>query len=403
MSLTARGLLAMLLALPAAGAQVGGTSAPRREVGGQMPPIVTKVVGVVMGAFANPVHLVIGGVAPGSGFGAGIGFDTPSDKPWTFEAKAIGTVRRYWALSAEAGYGTSRTRVDFYGRRRDMPQLAFYGLGNDSRKEDRTSFGMRETVAGALASARVAPWVTLGARAEENWTNLGAGRPGEFPSIGAQFAPADVPGLAGRGKYARYEASVDVRVPAALGKAFYQGARYRVAYAYFDDQVSNQFSFSRLDVEAQQRFTMPIPQHILTLHGWASFSTADGGQSVPFYLQRTLGGKSFVRSVHDNIIGSDGSRGTLRGFSELRFRDRNVLLLQAEYRVPVWGLIDATVYADAGKVAYHRSDLDFTGLKHNFGLSVSAMGGDVAAARVDLAFGGEGTRLFFTIGFGVTQ
>ena len=393
----------MLLALPPAGAQVGGTSAPRREVAGQLPPIVTKVAGAVIGAFGKPVHPVIGGVAPGSGFGAGIGVGSPSNKPWRLEAKAVGTQRRYWALSAGAGYGTSRTRVDVYGRRRDMPQLAFYGLGNDSRAEDRTSFGMRETVAGALAMARLAPWVTIGLRAEENRTKLGAGRPGEFPSIDARYAAADVPGITGRGKYARYEASVDVRVPAALGKAFYQGARYRVAYAYFDDQLADEFSFTRVDVEAQQRFTMPIPQHVLTLHAWASSSIADRGQAVPFYLQRTLGGKSFVRSVHDNIIGSDGSRGTLRGYSELRFRDLSTLLLQAEYRIPVWGLLDATVYADAGKVARSRSDLDLTGLKHNFGLSVSAMKGDVTAARVDLAFGGEGTRLFFTIGFGATQ
>ena len=125
----------------------------------------------------------------------------------------------------------------------------------------------------------------------------------------------------------------------------------------------------------------------------------DAGQDVPFFLQPTLGGKSEIGSIHDDRLGSDGTDATLRGYRDLRFRDRNLLLVQAEYRVPLWGPIDATAFADAGKVAPSRSELDFTDLRRDVGFSLSIMKGWEPWARMDVAFGsGEGVRVFFSLG-----
>jgi hypothetical protein len=97
--------------------------------------------------------------------------------------------------------------------------------------------------------------------------------------------------------------------------------------------------------------------------------------------------------------GPDGTEATLRGFRNLRFRDRDLLLMQAEYRLPVWGPVEATVFADAGKVAGQRSDLDLTDLRRDFGFSASMMQKWSTVARVDVGFGsGEGARVFFTFG-----
>ena len=95
-----------------------------------------------------------------------------------------------------------------------------------------------------------------------------------------------------------------------------------------------------------------------------------------------------VRSVGEDLIGSDGSRATLRGFDNYRFRDLNLMLLQAEYRVPAWGPIDASVFVDAGKVAVRRADLNFTGLERDYGFAVSLMRGPNTVARTEFGFGG---------------
>jgi outer membrane translocation and assembly module TamA len=166
----------------------------------------------------------------------------------------------------------------------------------------------------------------------------------------------------------------------------------------YSDRELDRFSFRRLDVEAQQRFALFGPLRRLTLHGWLSTTDTDAGDDVPFYLQQTLGGKWNLLGVHEELIGSDGSQATLRGFRNFRFRDRHLLLLQAEYRIPVWGPLDATVFAETGKVTSRREDLDLTGLKRSVGFSLSVMRGPATAARVDVGFGGgEGVQVFLTL------
>jgi len=63
------------------------------------------------------------------------------------------------------------------------------------------------------------------------------------------------------------------------------------------------------------------------------------------------------------------------------------------------GPIDATVFADAGKVTPTRDELDLNDLRKDVGFSLSVMKGWATAARVDVGFGsGEGTRVFVSLG-----
>ena len=62
-----------------------------------------------------------------------------------------------------------------------------------------------------------------------------------------------------------------------------------------------------------------------------TFNKSD--QQIPFFMLPSVGGGS-----------------TLRGFSSWRFRDRNSLLLQAEWRIMVNRFLDTAVFYDAGKV-----------------------------------------------------
>lgn len=347
--------------------------------------------------FDRPLHPVISGVGPGGGWGAGLGYDAPGRGPWDFSAKAVYTTNSYWLAEAIAGYKDRRSQFEFFGRGREMGRLDYYGLGPGSNLFDRTSYKFRDPVVGAHGKYRLTPWLALGGRVEEMWPYASSGD--RSPSVASRFFPTFAPGLFSPHRYGRYQGSVDIHLPAAAGDAFYQGTKSRVTYAIYDQQNDEQFNFSRLDLEAQQTFAGFGAHHRLTLSGWAVTTMTDAGQVVPFSLQPTLGGKSEIRSVHEDRLGSDGTDATLRGYRNLRFRDRNLLLLQAEYRVPLWGPIDATVFADAGKVAPTRSDLDFTDLRKDAGFSLSIMKGWSTWARVDVGFGsGEGTRVFFTLG-----
>lgn len=85
--------------------------------------------------------------------------------------------------------------------------------------------------------------------------------------------------------------------------------------------------------------------------------SAASGSRVPFYLPQTLGGVGGVRSFNDEILGSDATKATLRGFRDLRFRGTKLMLLQAEYRLKIAGPIDATLFVDAGTVSARPADL----------------------------------------------
>ena len=103
---------------------------------------------------------------------------------------------------------------------------------------------------------------------------------------------------------------------------------------------------------------------------------------MPFYLQRTLGGPD-----------------DLRGFRRFRFRDRNILLLQAEYRWEIFTAVDGAIFYDAGKVASRREDLDSAGsrigLRHR--LPLRHLNG--VFLRVEGAFGSsEGKHFVFRFG-----
>jgi hypothetical protein len=351
----------------------------------------------IQNIFGRPLHPVISGVGPGGGWGAGVGYDAPGKGPLYFNAKAVYTLNNYWLAQAVTGYEVRRSHVEVFARAREMRQLDYFGTGPSSNLFERTSYSYRDPVVGGFGDVRVMPWLTVGGRVEEIWPYARAGR--RLPTIEQRFFPTGAVGLFDQPLFGRYQGSVDLQLPAPAEPSFYQGTRTRVTYAVYDDQDQERYNFRRLDVEAKQFFGGFKPHHRLTLSGWMSTLTTRAGQEIPFYLQPTLGGKSEIRSVHDDRLGSDGTQATLRGYRNLRFTDRNLLLLQAEYRVPLWGPIDATVFADAGKVAPQRSDLDLTDLRRDVGFSLSIMKGWSTWARMDVGFGsGEGPRIFFSLG-----
>jgi hypothetical protein len=398
MSLATSASAAVMLLVAASSTNAQEVSAASPETrGAKLREKIEHTVIALRNVFEKPLHPLVSGVAPGGGIGAGLGYESPGRGPWEASARAIYTMNNYWLGEGTLGFKHRRGQFEAFGRAREMRRLDYFGSGAGSNLFNRTSYSYRDPVIGAHGGFRVTPWLMLGGRVEQIWPYARSGR--RLPSVEQVFFPDDAPGLFSQPRFGRYQGSVEAHIPAGVGDAFYQGSRVRTTYAIYDDQTLNLFNFTRLDLEAQQTFSGFGAYHRLTLSGWVSTSMTDAGQEVPFYLQRTLGGKSEIRSVHEHRLGSDGTEATLRGFRNLRFRDRHLLLMQAEYRVPVWGPFEATVFADAGKVAGVRSDLDLTDVRRDFGFSLSLMEKWSTGARVDVGFGsGEGTRVFFTLG-----
>ncbi|HEV8365551.1 MAG TPA: hypothetical protein VGQ52_18675 [Gemmatimonadaceae bacterium] len=361
--------------------------------------IIDRTGDFLIGLFERPLRPDFATVVPGSGIGAGLTLSARCGTGWCVDANGVVTVRRYWDAQGTLSYRTPTARVAAYVARRHMPKLDFFGLGSASAEADRTVFRLEDRLVGLQAEQRLSSWLALSARAEQLWPTVGSGRSSDLPSLDALFDEADAPGLTQQPNFARYEASLLVDIPAGRSQALNQGGEIRAAYQFYADRDLDRYSFRRFDLEVRQRFGLLGPLRRLTLHGRLSSTAASSGNRVPFYLMPTLGGLDLPLGPGDQTIGSDGTLATLRGFTNYRFRDRHLLLLQAEYRIPVWGPIDLSIFGDAGKVASSRDDLDLDGLRRDMGAGLSIMRGPDTAVRFDVGFGGgEGARLFLTVG-----
>jgi outer membrane translocation and assembly module TamA len=120
---------------------------------------------------------------------------------------------------------------------------------------------------------------------------------------------------------------------------------------------------------------------VLSLRAHAETTYSKDGEEIPFFMLPSLGGGS-----------------TLRGFGSWRFRDRNSLLLQGEWRIMANRFFDTALFYDTGKVAARTSDLDFHGMSHDVGVGFRFHSPDATMLRVEVAQSEEGTRVVFAAG-----
>lgn len=358
----------------------------------------------VLDSFNRPLHPILGSVAPGGGLAVGIGYDTPRSQDWFHNAGARITLSGYWALDAETGRQTQKSHLGVFGSMREMTDLDFFGVGPDSTREARSTYRLRESSFGTRGWVHLRPDVRVGGIAQIYSPALGSGSDRPF-SIENMFAPAEVPGFAADPLFTRYRGYVEVTHPTLADPAHPDAtyrrdqAKYQLAVESVRDHDGGRFSFHRVEVEAREQFAGVKPGQRLTLH--ALLGATNQSAVVPYYLQYTLGGNS-LSAFRPDTIGSDGTKATLRSFENYRFRDRDLLVMQAEYRIPLRKAVDATVFYDAGQVAGRIPDL-FKHIKQGAGFSVSYMHAGAALIRLDVGHGGgEGLHMFWSFaGFGL--
>ena len=392
-------LLALLLAPQVASAQDTSASA---DGFGDLPVPAWAVA--VIDSFSKPLHPVIGGVASGGGVGVGLGYESPQNQKWYSDAEAMVTVRRNWLLEGQVGRQsrTGAARIGVFGGIRDMNRIDYFGIGPHTVFNDRTGFRLRETTVGTKGWIRPAAAVRLGGSASIYKPALGVDANPAVPFITDIFPAATVPGFSIDSTFSRYRGVAELTYPLANAGEIdgASGNRYRGAYQLaveaFREHGSRRHDFHRWELESQQRFPGLRPAHRLTLHGF--LATTNRGSDVPFYMLYTLGGSGGLKAFRSDLLGSDDTRATLRGFRNYRFRDRNVFLAQAEYRIPIVNTVHATVFVDTGQVAPTSAET-FKDLHTSTGFSLSYVRKGKTLGRMDVGFGGgEGVQLFWSFG-----
>jgi hypothetical protein len=99
-------------------------------------------------------------------------------------------------------------------------------------------------------------------------------------------------------------------------------------------------------------------------------------------------------------MGMLGGSKKMRGFYEGRYRDNNLVLLQAEYRRKIFWWLGFTVFASAGEVAHRADAFSSRFIRYTYGSGLRLTFDDAQRLhlRIDAAAGDGKVRGYFTIG-----
>ena len=317
----------------------------------------------------RPAYPFIGSVFAGGGVAFGPGYRARFGDSGRFDMHAAWSVKNYKAADATLALpGLASGRVTMIARAnwRDAPDVAFYGAGNESRKDDRTGFSYRTTTAGVASRVQVAGPLAIGGGLDA--TRIDAG-----PARGSAVAAAQPTYVT-----SRVFAEVDSRTAARYTR---RGSLYRLEWSDHRQANAGPYTFGRVDAEVQHFVPILRERWVIALRALASSTMTAAGNDVPYFLLPDLGGSH-----------------TLRGYSAWRFRDRNRLLMTGEYRWTAGPFVDMSVFLDAGKVASRAADLDLSGLKKVYGIGLSLHTLTSTVTRIEIARTPEGSSLGFSFG-----
>ena len=313
------------------------------------------------------------------------------------------------------------TVITLYAQTISLNKLFYFGLGNNSTLADQSAFGLTETVAGVSA---IKPVYELNALRPLNISLLGEmngrfvglrGNSNEsIPSIETRYSDATAPGLLSQPAMVQFGEGIRLQ-PNLWGRL---QLNYLGGFQQFAASSDSHHSFMRWTTDLNHTVSLyghtqtgivssedhgpdecakldekcPPVSYSRNLNGsvgvriMISESLASSGNTVPFYLQPTLGGSDL------------NGTSTLASFQDYRFRAPNFLLLRESLEHSIWGPLGIGFTADQGKVGIARNEIGFDQLKHSFAAGLTLRAGGFPLVSLMFAWGGgEGQHNIFNL------
>jgi outer membrane protein assembly factor BamA len=152
------------------------------------------------------------------------------------------------------------------------------------------------------------------------------------------------------------------------------GSYLEASYVDYANVIQNKHMFTSLHLDARKYFTF---KNRLVWNGNIYFSFNDG--EVPFRMLPEIGGARF-----------------LRGYYRGRFRDNNMILVQQEFRMPVYKFIGVAAFAGVGSVSKKLPELVTNKIHTSYGLGlrICINKKENTNIRIDYGFGEDSHGLY---------
>lgn len=290
--------------------------------------------------------------------------------PDTYEAEAT------YRVPTPVGPGTHfRLRANFFSD----PESEFYLGGNDSGFNLDESFYQRDQldVRASLSAAPSdrGPYGRVELLYEHVETSRGEGLRGD------RLARAQPAGL---GTVDLLTSRVALALDRTVGRPRTDsGTEVLLRLDYTHDLTSDRYRYGRYVLEVRQYLPVGIfpDSRRLVLRGrLEQTEPLFDGEAVPFYQRPSLGGQNLVRGFRFNRFQEDGS-----------------LVVNAEYRYPIWSNFDALLFVDAGQVFPTLSTVTVDRLNWSYGGGLHMLNQNGLSFRFEVAGGTEGIRTILTV------
>jgi hypothetical protein len=155
------------------------------------------------------------------------------------------------------------------------------------------------------------------------------------------------------------------------------GSFYQLTTLFSRSTFGSDYSYNDIQVDTRNFFT-PFSDHVVAVQGFGEF--IDG--SPPFQSYAKFGGQNLMRGYFDG-----------------RYRDKNSVSVQAEYRIPVWWRFAVVGFAGVAQVADRISNfaIDRFWFAGGLGLRFAWNPEEKINVRIDYGAGNNSSGLYFTI------
>ena len=316
----------------------------------------------------------------GGGFTLGAGYMSHVGSYNTLDIRGSLTPSGYKRIEAEflaPRLLNRRAVLSLLGGWREATEVGYYGLGTSNATSDRANYGFKQPYGVATLTVRPVRRHVLiqGSVDASEWQQTPGS--GSAPSVDEVYTPETLTGLGSTITYFHSRATIGLDSRPSPGYAR-RGSFLGVTVHDFTDR-NDAYGFTQVEYEAIQHVPLVREAWVLSFHGRVATTATKGSQEIPFFMLPAIGGGS-----------------SLRGFSSWRFRDRNSLELQAEWRAIVNRYIDLALFYDTGKVTAHTTDINLENLKNDVGIGFRFHGPVTTPLRLELAKGNEGLSLIFS-------
>jgi len=323
----------------------------------------------------------MGGLITGSGFAVGPEYyrrDLLQDQ-LTIRASARASIQKFYLMDTEFDLprlAGDHVFVNLYAVHRNYPHIDYYGPGPNSAKSGRTSWGLEDTSFQLKPGIQPVRGLRIGGIARYLLVNVFRGHDDRFARTDQVYTEQSTPGLQFQTNYFQGGGFIQYDWRDNPGGPRH-GGNYIAQYTTYSDIERGGYSFTRVDLEAQQYIPFFNRRRVIALRGKVEATSPQPGDRVPFYLQPTLGGSE-----------------DLRGFRPFRFYDNNAVILNGEYRWEVFSGLDMALFVDGGQVFPDWHKINYRHLEADGGFGFRFNVRNDVFLRIDTGFSREGFQVW---------